>query len=913
SGFPHRPENQQTLAGNTDIMASRQRLSSKKIVFLSFAIVLALLSALMVIWTDSISRNNARLEQITDQLIETQHVFAMRDAAYQRAIILHRMATMSDPFDRNDEYMAFKSLANNFIVARNKFEDEGNAQGEHALIWNQIRPMINLNAKLQNDTADLILEDRLDEAQQRLVEQVKPVQDIVMSELTKLFEVERVNAVRELNHARNENHMTYITITAVSLGVILFGALIAWFVARRTNESEEYLLEHTDKLRDLYALSGNADLSFEQQIEATLKLGCRLFGMEIGKVCKIDPVENTNTFLHSVSPDDFNVLPGTRMALDKTFCSLVFEKGNAIAVHDLRHSEYKSYPCYEFSYLESYIASPIYINGKKYGTVNFSSRKPRSTPFSEADIELIKLVGNWVSVALEREQVRKELQQAKDAAELANRAKSGFLANMSHEIRTPLTAVLGFSETLLDEGQTEQEREKAVKSIIKAGGHLHQIINDVLDLSKIEAEQLDIENVEESPFRILSDIEKLVGSQARKKGLSFDVFYNFPVPRHIVTDPTRLRQILINICDNARKFTEQGGISIEVAYLPEDGLMSFTITDTGIGMSHEEMGNIFNAFTQADTSMIRKYGGTGLGLCISQQLAQKLGGNISCHSEKGKGSQFIVTVSAGIKQDTELVDEVAGTELSSRDEVQQSQNSLPHALTGKVLLAEDSLDNQQLISMYIRRTGASITIAENGKIAVNYAMSEDFDLILMDMQMPVMGGLEATQWLRQIGNRTPIVALTANAMKQDRDRCLAAGADGYLTKPVDLNSFYRMLKTYLKGNKASSTSRSAYLSDEFADDPEFQKLLQQFVNGLPGIVDKIHHATIEQDWDTAQSLSHNLKGVGGNYGFPEISHIARKINTDIKSEQYGRIDVLVAELTSECSRIVKNHQDRRAS
>ncbi|MGD8567000.1 MAG: ATP-binding protein [Gammaproteobacteria bacterium] len=893
-------------------MAKRQKLNSKNIVFLAFAVVLALLTALMVIWAQSISRNDERLQKITDQLIETQHVFSMRDAAYQRAILLYRMATLKDPFDRNDEYMAFKSLANNFIVARNKFEDDGNTQGEHALIWSRVRPMINRNAQLQNETAELILEDRIDEAQKQLVENVKPVQDVVMSELTDLFDMERVNAVRILNAAKTENHMTFIVIIAISLGVIVFGALIAWFVARRTSESEEYLLEHTDKLRDLYALSGNANLSFDEQIDATLNLGCRLFDMEIGKVCKINVLENTNTFLHCVSPDDFNIFPGTRVALEKTFCSLVYEKNGPIALYDVRRSEYQSYPCYEFSHLESYIAAPIYINGEKFGTVNFSGRKPRSTPFTEADVELIKLVGNWVSVALEREYVQKELKQAKDAAELANRAKSGFLANMSHEIRTPLTAVLGFSETLLDANQSEAEREKSIKSIIKAGNHLHQIINDVLDLSKIEAEQLDIEQVQVSLFKILGDVERLVGSQARKKGLSFDIFYEFPVPRHILTDPTRLKQILINICDNARKFTESGGITIEVAYLAGEGQMLFTITDTGIGMSPDEMGNIFNAFTQADTSMIRKYGGTGLGLCISQQLAQKLGGNISCHSEKGKGSQFIITIAAGLDNNVELVNDVVETELPAR-EPQQVQSVVPQTLSGNVLLAEDSVDNQQLISMYVRKTGASITVAENGKIAVNHAMSEDFDLILMDMQMPVMGGLEATQWLRQIGHRTPIVALTANAMKQDRDRCLAAGADGYLTKPVDLGSFYRVLQKYLKDNNNKPLQSSAYLSEEFADDPEFQQLLQQFVDGLPAIVDNIHHAANENDWETVQSLSHNLKGVGGNYGFPEISHIAQKINSDTKCEQYARINTLVAELTSECTRIVKNHHKRRAS
>ena len=893
-------------------MANLKKLSSKKIIFLGFAVVLTLLTVLMVIWSQSISRYNERLQTITDQLIETQHVFSMRDAAYQRAIILHRMAAMKDPFDRNDEYMIFKSLANNFITARDKFQDIDDEKGEHLLIWSRAKPMINMNAKLQNDTAELIMEDRLEEAQKRLVDQVKPVQDVVMSELTKLFDVERVNAVRKLQTAKRESQFIYMTVTIISAVVLLIGAFIAWFVARRTNASETHLLENTDKIRDLYALSGNAGLSFDEQIDATLKLGCRLFDMEIGKVCKINPVENTNTFLHTVSPEDFNVFPGTKVSLEKTFCSLVFENDTPIALDNVRNSKYSNYPCYEFSHLESYIAAPIYINGEKYGTVNFSSRHPRTTAFSEADVELIKLVANWVSVALEREYVQKELKQAKDTAEMANRAKSGFLANMSHEIRTPLTAILGFSETLLDKDLTEDETERSVESIIKAGTHLQQIINDVLDLSKIEAEQLEIENLEISLFKLLSDLDVLVGDQAREKGLSFDIFFKFPVPRKIVTDPTRLRQILINICDNARKFTETGGISIDVAYLEDSRQMSFTVTDTGIGMSHQEMGNIFKAFTQADTSTIRKYGGTGLGLCISQQLAQKLGGNISCHSEKGKGSQFVVTIDAGIGENAEFASEMGKAELRQPGYVRDN-TLIPQSLSGKVLLAEDSADNQQLISMYVRKTGAEITIADNGKIAVNHAMSDDFDLILMDMQMPVMGGVEATQWLRQIGCRTPIVALTANAMKQDRDRCLAAGADGYLTKPVDLQQFYQVLIKFLKDDKQLRNTGSAYVSDEFSDDPEFQELVQQFVSGLPDMIIKISAAIDKQDWDNVQLLSHNLKGVGGNYGFPAVSHIAQQLISNTKNKQYHELESLLSELRKERQRITETHTKRRAS
>ena len=335
------------------------------------------------------------------------------------------------------------------------------------------------------------------------------------------------------------------------------------------------------------------------------------------------------------------------------------------------------------------------------------------------------------------------------------------------------------------------------------------------------------------------------------------------------------------------------------------------MTDTGIGMTSEELSHIFKAFTQADSSTIRQYGGTGLGLCISQQLAQKLGGKITCQSEKGKGSRFVVTVSAEVDSDVEWVTNTNGSELVYRENEVKKSN-IPSTLQGKVLLAEDSVENQQLISMYVRKTGAEITIAENGKIAVNHAMQDEFDLILMDMQMPVMGGLEATQWLRQINCETPIVALTANALKQDRDRCIAAGANDYLTKPVDLARFYKVLEKYLKNGNAQSKN-SAYLSSEIANDPEFQSLVRKFVAGLPEIMNSIESAVKNNDWESAESLTHKLKGVGGNYGYPSLSKLSREINALIKTREYDQINALVSQLDDEIQQIVAENEKRRAS
>jgi len=893
-------------------MASNYKLSSKRAILFGFVLVMAFLVSLMVIWTQNISHNNKHISQATTQLIETQNMFTLRDAAYQRAIILFRMAAMEDTFDRNDEFISYKQLTDKYKQAQNKLHGYEHIGGNQALAWKRVVPMLALNADLQNETVSLILEDQINKAQELLLEQLKPAQDIAMAELSSLFTMKRTALERKLADARARNNLSYMLIVVLSIVVLGISGFIAWLVVRLVNKSEMKLINRTEEIQSLYALSGNPDLSVCDKIAATLNLGCHSFGMEIGKVCRVNVEKNTNTFLYTVAPQDFNIFDNTTVPLDKTFCENVMLSDEPIAIDDVRQSAYNQNPCYEFSQLESYIAAPIYMHGEKFGTVNFSSRKSRAERFSGSDKDLIGLVANWVSVVLEKEQVQTELKQAKDTAELANRAKSGFLANMSHEIRTPLTAILGFSETLVDSHLSKKDQQQALSSIIRSGHSLQQIINDILDLSKIEAEQLELERIEVSPFQLMVDVEQVLGMRARDKGLRFEVLYDFPIPKYVLTDPTRIKQILLNICGNAIKFTEAGNVAVTLSYAAETSQLIVKVVDTGIGMSEEEMGRVFDVFTQVDTSSTRKYGGAGLGLCISQQLANKLGGAIHCQSERGEGSQFVISISVSINNNVEFVNSM-GKEQLGLLKSGKSRSIIPNSLSGAVLLAEDSVENQQLISMYVRKSGVDVTVAENGKIAVSHGMSGQFDLILMDMQMPVMGGVEAIESLRQMGCTTPIVALTANAMKQDRDCCMAAGADGYLTKPVDLGRFYRVLKKYLVNVKIEQKPTAIYISDELADDPEFQALVHKFMDALPRMVDEIAKAAAERDWETLQMLSHNLKGVGGNYGFPQVSELAGRINSELKLAFHGHINRLVSDLESVCHNLVNVQHNKQVS
>jgi len=332
--------------------------------------------------------------------------------------------------------------------------------------------------------------------------------------------------------------------------------------ARDAKDSGEALIVQGSRIRALHEIISRPDLSFDEQIDETLRLGCQLLGCEVGKVGRQDPEHNVSEFLNTVVMSDLPVKRGVVLPLDKTYCAVTFASPDTIAISHVSESEYRDLPAAKFLGMQSYIGCSINVHGKKYGTINFSNRTPVVKPFTELDKDLVNLMGSWISVMMERQLEAEELRKSKEAADAANKAKSAFLANMSHEIRTPLTAILGYSDMLRDEGQTRAEMEHEIASIIRAGSHLQRIINDILDLSKIEAGQLVIEQIEVQPARLIHDVESIFGARAREKGLGFEVKYAFPVPRNIMTDPTRLKQILFNLCGNALKFTEQGGVRV---------------------------------------------------------------------------------------------------------------------------------------------------------------------------------------------------------------------------------------------------------------------------------------------------------------------------------------------------------------
>jgi signal transduction histidine kinase/FixJ family two-component response regulator len=411
----------------------------------------------------------------------------------------------------------------------------------------------------------------------------------------------------------------------------------------------------------------------------------------------------------------------------------------------------------------------------------------------------------------------RELERAMHAANAASQAKSEFLANMSHEIRTPMTAILGFSENLFDESLSDTDRQEAIAGIHRNGQHLLGIINDILDLSKIEAGHLEIEYTRFSPVELVDACMVQLRERAESKGLTLMRTYEPPLPATIESDPTKLRQILVNLLGNAIKFTERGSIELRcrLELNREDrgnAFLRFDVIDSGIGMTSDQIARVFEPFTQADSTTSRRFGGTGLGLSICKRLSRLLGGNISARSEPGKGSTFTARIRTGALVDVPLLGanelEPHSSEPPPRSEAAHPTH--PSSLNCRILLAEDGPDNQKLISFILRKAGADVAVADNGRIALETALAArdagaPFDVILMDMQMPVMDGYSATRALRDAAYRGAIIALTAHAMSSDRDKCLAAGCDAFATKPVNRAHLIELIAAHL-GKPVGQTS-----------------------------------------------------------------------------------------------------------
>lgn len=417
------------------------------------------------------------------------------------------------------------------------------------------------------------------------------------------------------------------------------------------------------------------------------------------------------------------------------------------------------------------------------------------------EFDKMAALAGWIGIATDihdQKMNQQELILAKRMAESANETKSRFLANMSHEIRTPLGAILGFSELLVDPKTSEAQKAESISVIRRNGEQLSKIIDEILDLSKVEAGKMEVEIADVSIVSLLNGVRTFMSLSAREKGLDLKFVVDGKIPSKIQSSATRLQQILVNVIGNGIKFSPKGELRVTVSHIAatkdSESLLHFRVKDSGPGLTLEQIQQLFQPFTQVDTSMTRKYGGTGLGLALSRRLARAMGGDIYVEeSRPGEGCEFQITVATGSLDGISFVDTLDVKEAPAEFATKNRSEALKGV---KVLLVEDSEDNQVMVSRFLNMEGAQVELANNGLEGVDKAIHGEHDVVLMDIQMPLMDGYSAITELRQKGYAKPIIALTAHGMVEDRMKCLKVGSNDHLTKPVNRKILINSVKQY---------------------------------------------------------------------------------------------------------------------
>ncbi len=586
--------------------------------------------------------------------------------------------------------------------------------------------------------------------------------------------------------------------------------------------------------------------------------------------------------------------------------------------------------------IRSCISVPLLSKGEVLGALNIGSATMNA--YTEGDLALAQRIADQIAGAVVSSLLHEEARKARAAAEDASVAKSEFLANMSHEMRTPLNGVMGMIELLQATELTERQRGY-LRMMKTSADTLLTLINDTLDLSKIEARRLDLERIEFDVRELVnSTVDMLAIRAQQEKGLDIAKRVHSDVPAALVGDPTRLRQILVNLVGNAIKFTEQGGIEVSVDVDSDDSkeaVCRFQVRDTGIGIPRDKQEVIFQAFTQADSSTTRRYGGTGLGLAICSSLVSLMGGRIWVESEVGQGSVFHFTARFGVSQ--------GRADVARPGSLNQATLDLNHPLKRserayRIMLAEDNRINQALAVSMLENWGHSVVVVSDGAQAVERVKSEQFDLVLMDIQMPRLDGIQATrairEWERDSGRRVPIIAMTAQVMRGDRERLVGAGMTGYLPKPIQASDLYAAIESaFSNGGDAEmddatpheaqerqAMDRNAALQGLGGHESLLRKMANLFLQEADGLMGRVALAVEAASADDIHRSAHSLKGAVGIFAARRASKLSLALETmgrqgevSTAAETFAQLRAEIAQLTAELQAVVAEESPNRAN
>ncbi|MGS2719837.1 ATP-binding protein [Paraglaciecola aestuariivivens] len=482
-----------------------------------------------------------------------------------------------------------------------------------------------------------------------------------------------------------------------------------------------------------------------------------------------------------------------------------------------------------------------------------------------------------------------EVEKAKEDADRANHAKTQFLANMSHEIRTPLTAIIGFAEMILQQDLNPQDSQKYLNTIIRSGRHLSALLGEILDVSNIETDRLSINPERFNLPQLLQDIEQVYELNCLHKQLDFSLKLDSSVPVWLTADPLRLTQVLNHLLSNAIRYTDQGSVSLNIAFDAAQQLLTFDVIDTGEGVAEHKQALIFESFQQDNPSKMHNLEGAGLGLYLAKNLTELMGGKLTINSTVGQGSTFSFSIKCHAQEG----------ECHSLTDTEQSHSqliSIPK-LQGQVLLVEDNKLNQELIMLHLEKTGVQVDLAENGELGIQKVLSGAYDLVLMDIQMPIMDGKQALQSLRQLGINLPIYALTANVMSDDIKIYDSLGFNGTLSKPIELPLLYKILNKHLKVGQSATLSK-------FVPTPEITALFYAELTKQHKMLDQ----SIQQsNYQELTHLSHVIKGAAATFGYDELGQLADQALLSLRKKEYKQGLTLCTKLRTSITEVLDEH------